>query len=131
MPAQYGTQGPRFTVKVGVLAHARSGDKGNAANIGVLAYTPTAYDWLVNELTAERVKAHFAEVCQGAVERFELPNLHALNFVLHDVLGGGGSRSLRIDAQGKALGQGMLQLEIPAPSTYVIEEAIQARERGK
>ena len=77
------------------------------------------------------MKAHFAEVCQGRVERYELPNLHALNFILHDVLGGGGSRSLRIDAQGKALGQGMLQLEIPAPSSYVIEEAIQAREQGK
>jgi hypothetical protein len=116
-----------YTIRVGELAHARSGDKGNTANIGVLAYTEAAYAWLKQELTPEVVKHHFRSVCHGEVDCFELPNLLALNFVLHDVLGGGGSRSLRIDAQGKALGQAVLQIKIPAPSAYVIEEARQAR----
>ena len=117
----------RYTVPVGALARARSGDKGNTANIGVIAYTAAAYEWLARELTPERVKSHFSAVAPGEVERYELPNLLALNFVLHDVLGGGGSRSLRVDAQGKALGQAMLALEIPAPSAYVIEAAEEAR----
>ena len=115
-----------YTVRVRELAHARSGDKGNTSNIGVIAYTEKAYEWLKAELTTEVVKRHFKEVSNGAVDRFELPNLLALNFLLHDVLGGGGSRSLRVDAQGKALGQAMLQLRIPAPSAYVIEEALGA-----
>jgi hypothetical protein len=117
----------RYTISVGELAHSRSGDKGNTSNIGVIAYTPDAYEWLLAELSVERVRRHFASVCFGDVERFELPNLHALNFVLHDVLGGGGSRSLRVDAQGKALGQAMLQLRVPSPSAYVIEEALRTR----
>jgi hypothetical protein len=116
-----------YTVRVGELAHARSGDKGNTSNIGVIAYTEAAFTWLKAELTPEIVKAHFSEVADGAVDRYELPNLLALNFVLHDVLGGGGSRSLRVDAQGKALGQAMLQLRIPSPSAYVIEDARAAR----
>lgn len=120
-----------YTVRVGTLAHARSGDKGNTANVGVIAYTTLSYDWLREELRTDLVKEHFKEVCFGEVDRYELPNLLALNFVLHDVLGGGGSRSLRVDAQGKALGQAMLQLEIPAPSAYVIEEALRARASGK
>lgn len=121
----------KYTIRVGTLAHSRSGDKGNTANVGVLAYTDAAYEWLKQELTPEVVREHFRSVCDGKVDRFELPNLLALNFVLHDVLGGGGSRSLRVDAQGKALGQAMLQLEIPAPSAYVIEEALRARASGK
>jgi hypothetical protein len=121
----------KYMVRVGELAHARSGDKGNTANIGVIAYTAAAYDWLLAELTPEVVKHHFRFIGSGRVERFELPNLLALNFVLHEVLGGGGSRSLRVDAQGKALGQAMLQLRVPAPSAYVIEEALRARARGK
>ncbi len=121
----------KYTIRVGELAHSRSGDKGNTANIGVLAYSQAAYDWLKQELTPEVVKQHFRSVCHGEVECFELPNLLALNFVLHDVLGGGGSRSLRIDAQGKALGQAILQLSIPAPSAYVIEEARRAHASGK
>ena len=121
----------QYTIPIGMLAHSRSGDKGNTANVGVIAYTTSGYDWLSEELTADLVKEHFGEVCHGEVERFELPNLLALNFVLHDVLGGGGSRSLRVDAQGKALGQAMLQLQIPAPSAYVIEEALRARASGK
>lgn len=122
----------KYTVRVGELAHARSGDKGNTANIGVIAYTKPAYDWLVAELTAEEVAHHFRSIVAPAgVVRYELPNLLALNFVLTDVLGGGGSRSLRVDAQGKALGQALLQLRIPAPSAYVIEEALRARASGK
>ena len=116
-----------YSVRGLQLAHARSGDKGNTSNIGVIAYTDRAYEWLKAELTVEVVKDHFKEVSDGEVDRYELPNLLALNFVLHDVLGGGGSRSLRVDAQGKALGQAMLQLRIPAPSAYVIEEARAAR----
>jgi len=125
------TGGPSGRIRVGALAHARSGDKGNTANIGVLAYTPGAYQWLVRELAPERVKAHFAEVCQGDVVRYELPNLLALNFVLHDVLGGGGTRSLRVDAQGKALGQAMLELEIPAPPPEIRDDALRAREEDR
>jgi len=121
----------KYTIRVGELAHSRSGDKGNTANIGVLAYTEAAWDWLKRELTPEVVQHHFRSVCHGEVECFELPNLLALNFLLHDVLGGGGSRSLRIDAQGKGLGQAILQLSIPAPSAYVIEEARRARASGK
>lgn len=121
----------KYTIRVGTLAHSRSGDKGNTANVGVLAYSEEAFEWLRRELTPAVVKEHFRSVCDGEVERFELPNLMALNFVLHDVLGGGGSRSLRVDAQGKALGQAMLQCEIPAPSAYVIEEALRARASGK
>ena len=121
----------KYTVRVGDLAHARSGDKGNTANIGVIAYTDDAYEWLRQELTPEVVCDHFRSVCQGEVERFELPNLSALNFVLHEVLGGGGSRSLRVDAQGKALGQAILQVRIPAPSAYVVEAALAERARGK
>jgi len=118
----------RYTVRVGELAYARSGDKGNTSNIGVIAYTNAAWEWLRAELTPEVVKAHFREVCDGDVDRYELPNLLALNFVLHDVLGGGGSRSLRVDAQGKALGQAIRELRIPSPSAYVIEEARRSRE---
>lgn len=121
----------KYMVRVGELAHARSGDKGNTANLGVIAYTEAAYEWLKAELTPEVVAHHFRGVGSGKVARYELPNLLALNFVLEDVLGGGGSRSLRVDAQGKALGQGMLQLRIPAPSAYVIEEALRARASGK
>jgi len=121
----------KYMVRVGELAHARSGDKGDTANIGVIAYTPEAWEWLRRELTPEVVAHHFRAVGQGRVERFELENLFALNFVLHDVLGGGGSRSLRVDAQGKALGQAILQLQIPAPDAYVIEAALRARASGK
>ncbi len=96
------------------IAHARSGDKGDTANIGIIAYRERHYPVLVREVTPERVKAHFGELVQGAVERYELPNLGALNFLLHEALGGGGTLSLRIDAQGKTLGAGLLSLEIEA-----------------
>ena len=96
------------------LAHARSGDKGDTSNIGVIAYQEKHYPILVREVTAERVKAHFGALCQGEVERFELPNLGALNFLLHASLGGGGTLSLRVDAQGKTYGAALLALEIEA-----------------
>jgi len=97
------------------LAHARSGDKGDTANVGVIARHPAHYPVLVRELTAERVAAHFAGLITGPVERFELPNLHALNFLLHGALGGGGTVSLKTDAQGKTLSTAMLRLELEVP----------------
>jgi hypothetical protein len=97
------------------IAHARSGDKGDASNVGLIADSAEIYELLRREVTAERVKAHFAQVCRGEVERFELPNLSALNFILHDSLGGGGTESLKTDAQGKTHAQGILLLEIEVP----------------
>jgi hypothetical protein len=97
------------------LAHARSGDKGDTANVGVIALEPEYYPVLVRELSAERVKRHFEGICLGGVERFELPNLHALNFLLHDALGGGGTVSLKTDAQGKTLSTAILRMNIEVP----------------
>jgi hypothetical protein len=94
------------------LAHARSGDKGDTANVGVIARKPEYYPLLVRHLTVERVREHFAGICLGRVERFELPNLGALNFMLHESLGGGGTKSLKNDAQGKTLSNVMLRLEL-------------------
>ncbi len=94
------------------IAYARSGDKGDTANIGVVAREPKHYPLLVRELTAERVAAHFAGMITGGVERFELPNLNALNFLLHGALGGGGTVSLKTDAQGKTLSTALLRMEI-------------------
>jgi hypothetical protein len=97
------------------IAHTRSGDKGDTCNIGVIAFDPSHYPILVREVTAERVKRHFGELVKGEVERYELPNLGALNFLLHQALGGGGTVSLRTDAQGKTFGAALLALEIEAP----------------
>src|ERR1700730_3240170 len=94
------------------LAHARSGDKGDTANIGLIALRDEIYPILVREVTAERVKQHFKGICQGAVERFELPNLQALNFLLHESLGGGGTLSLMTDAQGKTFSTARLRMVI-------------------
>lgn len=94
------------------LAHARSGDKGDTANVGLIAFRDEFYPMLVREVTAERVKNHFNGICKGEVERFELPNLHALNFLLHESLGGGGTRSLMTDAQGKTFSTALLRMEI-------------------
>jgi hypothetical protein len=96
------------------LAHTRSGDKGDTANIGVIAWRESDYPALVREVTADRVKAFFGPMVKGKVERFELPNLGALNFLLHEALGGGGTMSLRVDAQGKTLGAALLRMEIDA-----------------
>jgi hypothetical protein len=96
------------------IAHTRSGDKGDVSNIGVIAYEERHYGTLVREVTADRVKEFFGPLVQGRVERFELPNLAALNFVLHDALDGGGTVSLRTDAQGKTMGAALLRLEIEA-----------------
>jgi hypothetical protein len=94
------------------IAHTRSGDKGDIANIGVIAWLPQYYPILQREVTPGRVKAFFAYMVQGPVDRFELPNLCALNLLLHQALGGGGTVSLRTDAQGKTLGAALLSLEI-------------------
>ncbi len=94
------------------LAHARSGDKGDTANVGVIALKEEFYPLLVREVTEEKVRQHFGEMVKGAVERFELPNLHALNFLLHESLGGGGTLSLMTDAQGKTFSTALLRLKI-------------------
>jgi hypothetical protein len=94
------------------LAHARSGDKGDTANVGVIALREDIYPILVREVTSERVKNHFKGICKGDVERFELPNLSALNFLLHESLGGGGTLSLMTDAQGKTFSTALLRMEI-------------------
>lgn len=97
------------------LAHARSGDKGNTANVGVIAFSPAAYSYLKEALTAERVAAHFGDMIEGPVERFELDNLGALNFLLHGALGGGGTVSLMTDAQGKVYSTALLRAELEVP----------------
>jgi hypothetical protein len=94
------------------LAHARSGDKGDTANVGIIALKEEYYPILVSEVTADRVKGHFGEMVKGEVERFELPNLGALNFLLHGALGGGGTLSLMTDAQGKTFSTGLLRMYI-------------------
>jgi hypothetical protein len=94
------------------VAHARSGDKGDTANVGLIALEDKFYPILVREVTAERVKQHFKGICLGEVERFELPNLGALNFLLHESLGGGGTLSLLTDAQGKTFSTALLRMEI-------------------
>ena len=94
------------------IAHARSGDKGDTANIGLIALKPEYYDILKEEVTPERVKEHFKGICEGKVERFELPNIGALNYLLHNSLGGGGTMTLKHDAQGKTLSTALLRMEI-------------------
>jgi hypothetical protein len=97
------------------IAHARSGDKGDTANVGVIALRDEWYPILVRYLTRERVTEHFAQVIKGSVERFELPNLFALNFLLHGALGGGGTVTLRMDAQAKVYSSAMLRLVMEVP----------------
>lgn len=101
-----------MTVKLRDIAHGRSGDKGDAANIGIIAYDDKGYDIISKHLTAERVKKHFEGICFGEVERFELPNIRALNFLLQNTLGGGGTVSLKHDAQGKTLAAALLRMEL-------------------
>ena len=99
-------------VKLTQFAHARSGDKGDTANVGLIALRKELYPLLAREVTASRVKEHFRGICKGEVERFELPNLGALNFLLHESLGGGGTLSLMTDAQGKTFSTALLRMEI-------------------
>ncbi len=99
-------------MKLGNLAHSRTGDKGDTSNISVIAYDPADYPHLEKHVTAERVKAHFAGIVAGEVVRYTLPKIGALNFVLHRALGGGVTRSLAIDAHGKCLSSAILELEI-------------------
>jgi hypothetical protein len=98
------------------IAHGRSGDKGNHANVAILAYTPAGYEWLRAHLTAEVVARYFAPLHPTRVLRYEAANVLGLNFVLHDVLAGGASRSLRIDSQGKTLALALLQMPIEPPA---------------
>jgi hypothetical protein len=104
-----------FETSLAAIAHGRSGDKGNHANIAVLAYTPVGYDWLRRNLTAKMVEDYFAALHPGKVVRYEAANVLGLNFVLNDVLAGGASRSLRADSQGKTLALALLQMPIAAP----------------
>ena len=101
------------------VAHARSGDKGDASNVGLIADSAELYRVLAEQVTAEAVKRHFDGLVRGAVERFEVPNLHAWNFILHDSLGGGGTESLKTDAQGKTHAQGLLTMEVEVPEELV------------
>jgi len=104
------------------IAHARSGDKGDAANVCVVARDPRYYPIILQELTVERVKLHFKGICFGNVDRFELPNLLALNFLLHNTLGGGGTVSLKNDAQGKTLGAAMLRLMLEVDEDLLVRD---------
>jgi len=99
-------------IKLTQIAHARSGDKGDTANVGLIATKPEYYPILVEQVTAQRVKEHFKGICLGEVERFEIPNLGALNFLLHKSLDGGGTLSLKTDAQGKTYSSALLRMEI-------------------
>ncbi|MGH7552620.1 MAG: AtuA-related protein [Longimicrobiales bacterium] len=101
------------------LAHARSGDKGDTVNVGVIARRPEWYEVIGRELTTERVKAHFGDMVKGKVERFELPNIHALNFLLHGALDGGGTVSLMTDAQGKTFSTALLRMEVDVPEGMI------------
>jgi len=105
-------------IQLRFLAHARSGDKGDTANVGLIALKPEYYPLLAREVTAARVARHFKGLITGRVERFELPNLHALNFLLHGALGGGGTLSLKTDAQGKVFSTALLRMEVRVPEGF-------------
>ena len=102
-------------VKLLKIAHGRSGDKGNGSNVGIIARHPDIYPFLKKELTSEKVKEHMKFVCKGDVERYELPNIGALNFMLNESLGGGGTVSLKLDAQGKTHASQVLRMDIDVP----------------
>jgi len=106
------------SIFLGEIAHGRSGDKGNHANIGIIAYTPAGFAWLRDNLSADRVKNYFQTINPTRVIRYEAPNILGLNFVLFDILAGGASRSLRIDTQGKTLALALLQLSLDRPENY-------------
>jgi hypothetical protein len=106
------------TLPLYAMAHGRSGDKGDGSNVGIRAYDDRGYEILRRWLTPARVRAHFAGIVAGEVERFEMDNLRALNFILHDALGGGGSASLKNDAQGKTHAMALLRLRVEVPDDY-------------
>jgi hypothetical protein len=110
------------------LAYGRSGDKGNASNVGIIARSEEVYPFLVATLTPERVKEHMKAICKGDVERYELPNIQALNFILHDSLGGGGTVSLKLDAQGKTHATALLRMEVEVPDALL--ETVRNSELG-
>ena len=99
-------------IKLKEIAHARSGDKGDAGNVGVIAYDDKGFEIIKKYLTTEKVKKHFEGICFGKVERYEMPNIRAINFLLHNTLGGGGTVSLKHDAQGKILASAMLRMDL-------------------
>lgn len=107
-------------VNLGQIAHARSGDKGSNSNVGLIFYSEKVYDWAKVYITVERIQTHFQSIVKGEIKRYELDNLLALNFILGDSLGGGGSESLLNDAQGKTHGQGLLIMEVDLPE-YLVE----------
>src|SRR3954452_11655430 len=107
-----------MTTTLSAIAHGRSGDKGDHANVAVIAYTPAGFAWLRDHLTADRVRDYFAPLNPTKVERFEAPNLLAVNFLLHDVLAGGASRSLRSDTQGKTYALALLQMPVDLPADH-------------
>jgi hypothetical protein len=111
-------------VKLLQIAHARSGDKGDTANVGLIALKADYYPLLVEQVTADRVKKHFEGICLGAVQRFELPNLCALNFLLHESLDGGGTLSLKTDAQGKTYSAALLRMEIDVPDELLSKDSL-------
>jgi hypothetical protein len=119
--------GSSVPIQLRWLAHARSGDKGNTANVGLIALEPDWYSLLVEQVTAARVARHFRGMV-SRVERFELPNLSALNFLLHDALDGGGTISLKTDAQGKVYSTALLRMEIPVPRA--LARRVRARRTG-
>ena len=108
-------------MKIGLakIAHARSGDKGSHSNVGLMFYSEEVYEWAKTYITAEMVKEHFKSIIEGDVIRYEMDNLLALNFILKDSLGGGGSESLLNDAQGKSHGQAMLIMEVDLPDKFI------------
>lgn len=108
------------TVPLSTIAHGRSGDKGNHANVAVIAYSPAGFAWLTEHLTADRVAAYFADWGPSRVERFEAANVNAVNFVLYDALAGGASRSLRTDTQGKTLAVRLLAMDIDVPEGLTV-----------
>lgn len=111
------------------IAHARSGDKGDTANVGIIALQPQWYELLARELTRERVAAHFAGMITGDVLRYELPNLRALNFLLHGALDGGGTLSLKTDAQGKVYSTALLRMVLDIPDAEARELGLPAASR--
>jgi len=100
------------------IAHGRSGDKGDTVNCGIIARKPEYYDVIAHQVTAERVKAHFADFCKGTVTRYDLPKIQAFNFVLTEALGGGGTASLRIDPQGKTYAAALLRMRVQVPDGW-------------